>query len=370
MEPMSDASTSERKLMQIAWDQKLPINGSLELLPLCNLNCDMCYVRLTPEEMRQKGHIRSAEEWLRLAEEMKDAGVMFLLLTGGEPLLHPEFKEIYLGLRKLGMVVTINSNGTLINEDLADFFAEFPPRRINITLYGTSNVTYEKLCHASNGYDQTMRGITLLKEKGIDIRLGCSITSYNKGDLEAFFETAKKMDLFAIADSYMVSASRERSKNFDYDSRCNPEDAAKYRILAWKNILGEENYISFIERKIFEVEHIVAEQGEGTVGCYAGNCSFAVSWLGDMHPCVTMTRPSANVFDMGFMDAWRFIVAETDTIRTCSECNACKYRVICHSCAGNALVETGKYNGRPDYLCRYSKEVYRLLKEESFKYSS
>lgn len=368
MEPMSDATSYERRLLQKSWDKKIPINGSLELLPLCNLNCEMCYVRLSREEMQAYGHIRSAQEWLSLAEEMKTAGVVFLLLTGGEPLLHPEFKEIYLGLRKMGMVITINTNGTLINEEWSEFFAQNQPRRINITLYGTGNPTYERLCHAPKGYDQAIQGISFLKNKGVDVRLGCSITALNKEDLEGFFKIGSELELFCIADTYMVSASRERRNGFNYESRCNPEEAAGYRMLAWKHTLGEQNFIPFIERHIFEIEHIVPEEGEGCVGCYAGNCSFAISWLGDMHPCVTMSRPSANVFKEGFTQAWNHITDETGKIRTSSRCQACNLRPICHTCAGNALVETGDYSGTPDYLCRYSEETYRLMKEELQQY--
>ena len=71
---------------------------------------------------------------------MQKAGTVFLLLTGGEPLLFPDFKTLYRRLRNLGMILTINTNGTLLDEAWADFFATYPPRRINITLYGADAV--------------------------------------------------------------------------------------------------------------------------------------------------------------------------------------------------------------------------------------
>lgn len=120
-------SSIERALINRAKAKKAPINGSLELLPLCNMNCDMCYVRLSREEMEQKGRLRTADEWLEVGRQMKDAGVLFLLLTGGEPLLFPDFKHLYLELRKMGFILTINTNGTLINEDWADFLERIRP---------------------------------------------------------------------------------------------------------------------------------------------------------------------------------------------------------------------------------------------------
>ena len=83
MDPIQGATTLERRLVHKAKQSKVPINGSIELLPLCNMNCDMCYVRLSPSEMEAQGRLHSLDEWLHIAEEMKDAGTLFLLLTGG-----------------------------------------------------------------------------------------------------------------------------------------------------------------------------------------------------------------------------------------------------------------------------------------------
>ncbi len=66
------------------------------------MNCDMCYVRLSRSEMERQGRLRTVEEWVRLAEQMQKAGTVFLLLTGGEPLLFPDFKTLYRRLRNHG----------------------------------------------------------------------------------------------------------------------------------------------------------------------------------------------------------------------------------------------------------------------------
>lgn len=256
----------------------------------------------------------------------------------------------------------------MIDEEWASFFQQNPPRRINITLYGVNNETYEKLCHYKEGFDKTIKAIKLWKKHGIDVRLGSSVTNKNKEDLETFFEIRKELEIFAIADTYMVSATREREREFSYETRMSPEEAAQYRMIALKETIGEENFPEYLFRKIFEVEHIMPEDTPGTVTCYAGNCSFAVSWLGEMHPCVTMTIPVANVFEMGFKKAWKHIAEETKCIKTSLKCQKCNLRPICKNCAGNAFVETGAYDGTPDYLCRYAKENYRLMLLEAEKY--
>ena len=143
MNPITDVNPIEQMLVERAFRMRLPIACTLELTPLCNFDCRMCYVRLSGEELRGRGRLLSGSEWLRIAEEMKTAGVLFVLLTGGEPLLHPDFREIYRGLISMGMIVSVNTNGSLIDEEWADFFAENRPRRVNITLYGADEATYE-----------------------------------------------------------------------------------------------------------------------------------------------------------------------------------------------------------------------------------
>ena len=71
----------EKMLMARAAAQYRPVNGSIELLPLCNMNCRMCYVRLSHQEMDKLGALHPVEEWMRVAEEMQKAGVVFMLLT-------------------------------------------------------------------------------------------------------------------------------------------------------------------------------------------------------------------------------------------------------------------------------------------------
>lgn len=116
--------TNEKRILLRAAQLQRPVNGTLELLPLCNMNCDMCYIRRDRSEVESGGGLRTAEEWIELGEEMRKAGVLFLLLTGGEPLLFPDFQRLYLELKRMGMVFTINTNGTLLDEKWADFFGK------------------------------------------------------------------------------------------------------------------------------------------------------------------------------------------------------------------------------------------------------
>ena len=196
-------TTIEQALMSQASLKRTPINGSLELLPLCNMNCDMCYVRLSREEMERQGRMRTGDEWIEIGRQMQKAGVLFLLLTGGEPFLHPEFRRIYLELRNMGMILTINTNGTMINEELARFLGENKPRRVNITLYGASDKAYEDLCHFPGGFQKTMEGIRFLRDYRVDVKIGGSLTKANQHEIESIIEIGEKLDVPEIGRAHV-----------------------------------------------------------------------------------------------------------------------------------------------------------------------
>lgn len=365
MEPLEGATTVERMLLDQAKRTRTPANGSIELLPLCNMNCDMCYVRLGREEMEAKGRLHTADEWLEIGRQMKDAGVLFLLLTGGEPFLYPDFRRLYLELRKMGMIITINTNGTLIDEDLAEFFGKYKPRRVNITLYGTDEETYANLCHYPGGYEKTLRGIRLLREQGVDVKVGGSLARANQDDLDKLLDIGEELDIPVRVDTYMMPATRERDLPYNMQSRLNPEEAARARIHALKREMGPELFPQYVRQSVKRADHPEpAEAKPGHMSCMAGQCSFTINWQGEMRPCVILTEPAISVFEFGFKAAWKYIVEETHKILLNEKCSTCHMRHLCRTCAASALLETGSYDGVPDYMCRYAGESLRILREE------
>lgn len=364
MDTLEGASSAERRLMQLAEARNMPLTGSMELLPLCNLDCDMCYVRLSRQQMEARGRIRTGREWLELGRQMVDRGTLFLLLTGGEPLLHPDFKEIYLGLKKMGLILTINTNGTLIDGEWADFFAKNKPRRINITLYGASNRTYRNLCHCVDGFDRVTRAVALLRERNVDVKLSGTITPANVQDMEAMFRTARELDVPMHMETYVMPAAREREKPFDQQNRLLPEDAAAARIRGLRGSMGREMFRQYRAETLRRIDEFRPRQPEPcAVSCHGGRCSFTISWQGMLRACAVTTAPEASAFDLGFQAAWQQVSGEFQTGRFCAECSACRLRPICRVCAAAPALETGDPMGRPEYLCRFAVASERLLRE-------
>ena len=200
-------------LFRKATKERIPLGGTFELTPVCNMDCRMCYVKMSRQQQEAIRPLIKAEEWLKLAEEAKEQGLLYLLLTGGEPFGRRDFREILSGLHKMGLILTVNSNGTLIDEETVEWLVRTPPVRINITLYGASDETYERLCRNPKGFTQVTKAIRLLKDAGITVKLNCSLTPYNADDLEEIMAFARREELVIQATAYMFSADTERCLN-------------------------------------------------------------------------------------------------------------------------------------------------------------
>ncbi|WP_368351055.1 radical SAM protein, partial [Phocaeicola dorei] len=119
----------------------------------------MCFIRTERSVVERHGGLSPLQQWLDWAEQLQDMGTLFILLTGGEPMLYPHFKELYTRLREMGFILTLNTNGTLIDNEMVRILQTHKPRRINVTLYGDSRETYGRLCHNPQGYTLCMEAL-------------------------------------------------------------------------------------------------------------------------------------------------------------------------------------------------------------------
>ena len=344
----------------------VPLSGTFELTPVCNMDCKMCYVRMSPQDQEAIAPLAEVNRWLALAQEAKDAGMLYLLLTGGEPFSHPQFRHIMEGLHRMGFLITINSNGTLIDEAVVQWLKNCPPIRINISLYGASDETYGRLCGNSAGFTQTMKAISLLQDAGIQVKLSCSLTPHNAADLPAIAHYANENSLPLQVATYMFPPVRKDSSMTGQNHRFSPEDAAYYMAYADYLTLGAERFAAQ-KMPVPEQPEDCARLGDG-IRCRAGKCSFWVTWQGALLPCGMFCQDNApNVFEIPFAAAWEQVKQETAAIRLPPECATCSAKDSCHACAAMVVTESGSYHQVPRYRCdmmhAYPAQWNRLKEE-------
>ena len=297
--------------------------------------------------------------------------MLYLLLTGGEPFLRRDFREIFQSLHALGLILSINSNGTLIDEETVAWLKQTPPSRMNITLYGASDETYHRLCGNSQGFTQATKAIRLLKEAGISVKLNCSLTPENASDLEGIVSFAKQEGLILQATGYMFPPVRRDGSMIGANHRFLPEEAAYFGAKIAQLMNGNEAFLENMKRGLppipGETGDCVEHEGEG-IRCRAGKCSFWVTWEGKFLPCGMLpSQGELNVFESGFSAAWQKAAEIADQIRLSAKCRDCSLRDECRACAAMALTESGCYNQVPEYRCRmtrsYPAACDRLVRE-------
>ena len=351
----------------------LPIAGNFELTARCNFNCPMCYVHMTEAQVRAAGRELTAQEWLDIARSARDRGMIFVLLTGGEPLVRKDFFEIYEGMQKMGLLVSVNSNGSMLKGEILDRFLKSPPVRFNISLYGGSNDTYRNMCGIPV-YDQVKENIRALRQAGIDVSLNLSITQYNRDDLRQIYLDSQELDVSIKATSYMYPSVRVNGEQYGCGNRLSCAESAKYAVEWDKLRFTEEEFAiraqNIARRVNTEQDGCPVEAGEG-VRCRAGSSSFWMTWDGKMTPCGMITTPMAKPLEIGFDAAWEHIRSETAKIRTPAKCVNCEYKDFCGACAAVYYTETGRFDGVPDYVCQrameFAKQTQSAYEERTAK---
>lgn len=346
----------------------IPLSGTFELTSRCNLDCKMCYIHRRANDTKAIRQERSASEWLAIAEECCKAGTLLLLLTGGEPLFRPDFNEIYTGCRQLGMMVSINTNATLIDDKMVDFFVQNPPARINITLYGASPETYGALCGDPNAYNRVVRAILALKQAGVLIKINFSVTPYNRNDAEKVYTFARENGLGLQAATYMFPPIRACEQGCYLTERMTPLEAAEAQIQYDRfrfeaDTLNARWQAQLAGIQLLDPDKECQELPTERIRCRAGNSTFWITWDGKLRPCGMMIEPSIDLQRGKLQECWQQLRLKRENIMVPSKCTSCELSHICDQCAALCYAETGSFTEVPKYICEKNR-AYLLMAEQ------
>jgi MoaA/NifB/PqqE/SkfB family radical SAM enzyme len=349
---------------------RIPLSGTFELSPVCNFACRMCYVRKTREEVAcNPRNMMTLDHWRAIARDAREAGLLELLLTGGEPLLWPDFWTLYEELVDMGFLVSINTNGSLIDEAAIRRFRERPPQKVNITLYGASDNTYRRLCGIGGVFSKVDGAIRGLMDAGIQVKLNCSLTPENAQDLDWIVDYAAKRNTVLSVATYMYPPVRRAPEQIGVNERFTPEDSAEYLMRYLRRSRGEALYQRYLRSILAgSAEPLGLESGcidpvDGRVRCRAGRASFWVTWDGWMTACGMMPQPQIDLNQFAFPEAWAQLTEQTASLTLSGLCEKCANREICHPCAAMAWAETGSYSGVPTYKCHETRKMCEIAKE-------
>ena len=352
----SDAEITQRMnryLDSKARKEGVPLHGTFELTPLCNLDCKMCYVHLSEKQLRESGkRLLTVDEWKDIMQQAIDAGMMTATLTGGECLTYPGFDELYLFLWEQGIKITVKTNGVLLTDKRIDFFKLYPPSGIQITLYGADNETYEEVA-GIRVFDGVMSNIHNAMNAGFALEVNITPNKFMLADAEKMLKLLESLGV----DYYINAALFESREETGRDGKSIDVTLEDYIDLYKLQAKLRNRAIKPIAREQIPSP---ATHGIPTMGvrCAAGKSYFAVFWNGCLHPCISIDKICVNLLETPFLQAWRTINHEVRRYPYPSECGSCVYRTLCPVC-----VVQHEYGGREGHANRFFCERVQKLIE-------
>ena len=324
----------KKRMVKLAKEQKKPILGHFELTSRCNLDCKMCYVH-TKNHGEVCDNELSTAQWKQIFDEAVECGMSYAYLTGGECLVRKDFKELYLHLWNKRLMVSVQTNGTLLNDEYIEFFKTYHPDAIRISLYGSNEDGYLKVT-GHKGFEKTIAAITGLQKAGVDVSVAVTPSKYMLGDYVEILTLCKEKGFDVLYNELTLLPNRTDSGKTDYFM--NDEE-----------MLLVSRQREEMRRKLTPRGNTPSPQGnmrmDSAVGltCNAGNCLAAVSWEGKMYPCLNAMVGGADVLKLGYAEAWKRTVEAAAQVIYGMECVGCVYDKVCPKCP--ALRLTGLNTG-------------------------
>ena len=324
-----------KSVWEKAFADAIPISGTFELTPRCNFNCRMCYVHLKDEQIPQYGKELTAKEWIHIAEEAKKAGTTWLCITGGEPLMHPEFETIWTELSQMGFFITLQTNASLIQGRMADLLEQYPPRGVKVTLYGTNDDTYRDVCRVGNGYTRVNTGIQRLKEMKIPIELVSTVIRQNQDDVV-------KMAFYAYINKLRWAATGNIRKSV----RGAEADVENLRVVEDSKVPNGTKIVHSEKNKT-----VIDYGRKPCTYCRDYRVGYWVLWNGKMSFCSFINELEISLKTLSFSQAWKQLIEFEDSLDWPTECKTCAKKEKCVKCAATLATECGSVHKVSKIFC-------------------
>jgi len=348
------------------WARKGPRLGRLdvELTERCNNNCIHCYINLPANDEKARGRELSTTGIKSVLREAADLGCLTVRFTGGEPLLRPDFEEIYLAARNLGMGVIVFTNACLLNLKLADLLKRVPPlRKIEVSVYGMTRASYERVSLAKGSFKAAWQGIRLLQERGIPFIAKGALLPPNREERPDFENWASTIPWMAGRPSYSML----------YDLHCR-RDQEKSRSIACLRLDPKEavREMAGDARKREGLMEFVSKfsgaPGNDLFTCGAGLRSACVDAYGTLYPCIMLRSPEAaynlkngslkEALDNHFPRLRKMKASQPEYLARCARCFL---KGLCEQCPARSWIEHGRLDLPVEYFCDVAHALAREL---------
>jgi radical SAM protein with 4Fe4S-binding SPASM domain len=348
------------RIHQTLMDRRQPLSGTIEITRRCPLTCAHCYNNLPMDDHEaRRGELTLAEHH-RIVEEIAEAGCLWLLYSGGEIFARRDFLDIYTHAKKQGLLITLFTNGTLISPRIADHLAEWPPFSIEITLYGRTRETYERLTGIPGSFDHCMRGIELLMERGLPLKLKSVAVSINKHEIRDMQRFAEEQLGLEFTFDAMMNPRIDCSQS-PLAVRLSPEEVVAFDAQDPRRIEEWKKFVEYFHGPVQKPQH-----SDEVYHCGGGVSSFAIDPEGQMSICVLSHFDKYDLRTGSFREGWEGFLHKVRLrkMSRLTKCVDCQIKALCGMCPANGELENGDPEKPVDFLCHVAHLRARILKVE------
>ncbi len=338
----------------------------LELTARCNNNCRHCYINLPVNDPAARAKELTLAEINHIADQAVELGAVWCLLTGGEPLLREDFAEIYLALKRKGLLLAVFTNATAIRPEHIELFKKYPPRDIEVTVYGSSKESYERVARKAGSFEAFQAGLDALIGAGIKVRLKAMALRSNLEDMEqiAAFSRERTKDYYRFDPQLHL--------RYDGDPRRNAEIAAE-RLTPEEYVAlerADEERFGALQKNcsVLIDEAFLKSDGGYLFRCGAGMSSFTVGYDGTFRLCSALNAPgtTVNLREVSLRQAWEGLVPQVRGMRSdrsnyLETCQRCPIVNLCMHCPAHAHLESGAMDGETPYFCALAHARARAI---------
>ncbi len=341
-------------------ERRRVVSFELELTARCTSDCPHCFINLPAADPVARSRELTPAEIARIADEAVELGALRVLLTGGEPLLREDFAEIYLLLKRKGLLVSVFTNATQVRPEHAALFRAYPPRDLEVTVYGATRETYERVTRRPGSWDAFRRGLRLLAESGVPVRLKAMALRSNRrefAEISAFCRERTR-DFYRFDPLLHLRYDGDPDRNAEIRAeRLAPEEVVSLELAD-----GERSRA--LEKRCGRLAAAGPYGGESDrlFRCGAGNGSFAVGYDGIFRLCSSLWAPGTT-YDLRkgtVREAWDELVPrvrdrrsrDPEFMRTCAVCPLIN---LCLWCPATAYLESGAMDARIEGFCRVAR---------------